>query len=241
MSAEATRYEEIARYLRSEIAAASPGTRLPSESELCERFGVSRMTARAALQILDNEGLIVRRRGQGTFVAPRPVPRVLGSPLSFSESMRRRGLTASSRLLAAGEIDPEPDDVAALELSPGDKAVLLERLRLASDVPMAIERALLHPSLRDVLDEDLAARSLHSTMEKMGRVPTRAQAWVSARLADARERRLLDLRDPAVILTERRVITDQNGQPLEHTETRYAAERYTFEAVLERDEEDLLR
>jgi len=155
--------------------------------------------------------------------------------------MRRRGLTASSRLLAAGEIDPEPDDVAALELSPGDKAVLLERLRLASDVPMAIERALLHPSLRDVLDEDLAAGSLHSTMEKMGRVPTRAQAWVSARLADARERRLLDLRDPAVILTERRVITDQNGQPLEHTETRYAAERYTFEAVLERDEEDLLR
>src|SRR5690606_22030330 len=141
---------------------------------------------------------------------PRPVPRVLGSPLSFSESMRRRGLTASSRLLAAGEIDPEPDDVAALELSPGDKAVLLERLRLASDVPMAIERALLHPSLRDVLDEDLAAGSLHSTMEKMGRVPTWAQAWVSARLADARGRRLLDRRDPAVIATARRLPTAQN-------------------------------
>ena len=78
-------------------------------------------------------------------------------------------------------------------------------------------------------------------MERMGRIPTRAQAWVSARVADSRERRLLELKDPAVILAERRVITDQDGRPLEHTETRYAAERYTFEAVLERDEEDLLR
>lgn len=241
MSAEGARYEEIARFLRAEIASASPGTRLPSESELCERFGVSRMTARAALQILDNEGLIVRRRGQGTFVAPRPVPRVLGSPLSFTESMRRRGLTASSRLLAAGEIDPEPDDVTALGLAPEERPVLLERLRLASGVPMAIERAVLHPSLREVLDEDLATVSLHAAMERMGRIPTRAQAWVSARVADSRERRLLELKDPAVILAERRVITDQDGRPLEHTETRYAAERYTFEAVLERDEEDLLR
>jgi transcriptional regulator, GntR family len=80
LSAEGARYEEIARFLRAEIASASPGTRLPSESELCERFGVSRMTARAALQILDNEGLIVRRRGQGTFVAPARCPGCWGLP-----------------------------------------------------------------------------------------------------------------------------------------------------------------
>lgn len=237
---DGTRYEEIARYLRSAVASAAPGTRLPSESELCERFGVSRMTARAALQILDNEGLIIRRRGRGTFVASRPVPRLLGSPLSFTESMRRRGLTTSSRLLAAGEVDPTREDRAALQLGDDERPVLLERLRLASGVPMAIERALLHPSLRAVLDEDLAAGSLHAALEKMGRIPTRAEAWVSARVADGRERKLLYLEDPAVILSERRVITDQGGRPLEHTETSYAAERYTFEAVMRRDEGDLL-
>lgn len=240
MTQEATRYEEIARYLRTEIAATVPGSRLPSESELCERFGVSRMTARAALQILDNEGLIVRKRGRGTFVASRPVQRLLGSPLSFTESMRRRGLTTSSRLLAAGEIEATPKDTAALGLAEGDRPLLLERLRLVSDVPMAIERAILHPSLREVLDEDLAAGSLHDALERMGRIPTRAQAWVSARVADSRERKLLDLDDPAVILAERRVITDQEDRPLEHTETGYAAERYTFEAVLQRDESDVL-
>lgn len=240
MTEEGTRYEEIARYLRTEIASAVPGTRLPSESELCEQFEVSRMTARAALQILDHEGLIVRKRGRGTFVASRPVPRLLGSPLSFTESMRRRGLTASSRLLAAGEVEPTQEDDEALGLADAQRPLLLERLRLASDMPMAIERAILHPSLRDVLDEDLAVGSLHAALERMGRVPTRAQAWVSARVADSRERKLLDLEDPAVILAERRVITDQDERPLEHTETGYAAERYTFEAVLERDESDVL-
>lgn len=240
MTTAGTRYQEIARFLHAEVASAAPGSRLPSESELCERFGVSRMTARAALQILDNEGLIIRRRGRGTFVASRPVPRLLGSPLSFSESMRRRGLTASSRLLAAGEIDPTREDQGALGLSDGDRPLVLERLRLASDLPMAIEKAILHPSLRAVLDEDLATGSLHAALERMGRIPTRAQAWVSARVADSRERKLLDLEEPAVILSERRVITDQDRRALEHTETSYAAERYTFEAVLQREESDLL-
>ena len=240
MSEVRSRYEDIAAFLRAEVAAATPGSRLPSESELCERFEVSRMTARAALQILDNEGLIVRRRGRGTFVAARPVQRLLGSPLSFSESMRRRGLATTSRLLAAGEVDPTADDVAVLGLGVGEHPVLLERLRIASDVPMAIERVVLHPSLRDVLDEDLAAGSLHDALERMGRVPTRAQAWVTARVADARERKLLDLGDPAVLLVERRVIADQEDAPLEHTETRYAAERYTFEAVLHRDDSDVM-
>ena len=241
MTTERHRYQDIVDYLRAEVSVASPGTRLSSESELCEKFAVSRMTARAALQILDNEGLIVRRRGRGTFVAARPVQRLLGSPLSFSESMRRRGLTTTSRLLAAGDADPTVEDMAALRLEEGERPVVLERLRIASDVPMAIERVILHPSLRDVLDEDLASGSLHHALERMGRVPTRAEAWVSARVADARERKLLDLEEPAVLLVERRVIADQDGSPLEHTETRYAAERYTFEAVLHRDESDVIR
>lgn len=240
MSENTTRYEEIARFLRSEIATAVPGARLPSESQLCERFGVSRMTARAALQILDSEGLIIRKRGRGTFVAARPVPRVLGSPLSFTESMRRRGLATSSRLLAAGEVEPTVEDQAALDLQDGERPLLVERLRLAAGVPMAIERAILHPSLRQVLDEDLATGSLHTALEKVGRIPTRAQAWVTARVADSRERKLLDLDEPAVILAERRVIADQDDRALEHTETGYAAERYTFEAVLQRDQSDLL-
>lgn len=231
-------YLEIAGFLRDLIGAAEPGDRLPSDAELCQRFGVSRMTARQAVQLLVNEDLVYRHRGKGTFVAARTVPRLLGSPLSFSESMRRRGLRASSQVLAAGMIDPQPAESKALGLAEGQQAALLERLRLADGLPMAIERALVTPSCAAVLDDDLERGSLHAAFERLGRIPMRAYARVSARRVTARERRLLALDAGEVVLSERRIISDQDGIPLEHTETRYAASRYEFEAVLRRNDHD---
>ncbi|HEY7565911.1 MAG TPA: GntR family transcriptional regulator [Acidimicrobiia bacterium] len=229
------RYEQIAIHLRSLVATGQPGDRLPSDAQLCEMFSVSRMTARHAVAQLENEGLLYRRRGQGTFISPRPVLRMLGSPLSFTESMRRRGRAASSRVLETASIEPSEEDRQALNLRAGQRPFLVRRLRLADGVPMAIERAVLAPDCGDVLHSDLATTSLHAAFERMGRLPTRAEAFVTARLADAGERRLLELTAPAVLLSERRVITDQHSAPLEHTETLYAAERYVFETVLHRD------
>lgn len=229
------RYRDIADYVRGLIETGKPGDRLPSETELCERFGVSRMTVRQAIQLLATEGLLYRRAGQGTFIGSRRVPRPLGSPLSFTENMRQRGLRASSQLLTAAMIAPAPEDVAALQLTADVRhVVLLERLRLADDVPMAIERAILVPDLARVLESDLEGGSLHVAIEQFGRIPTRAEARVSARPSAARERKLLGQGSAGVVLCERRVIVDQHSVPLEHTETCYAAERYDFDAIVER-------
>lgn len=227
------RYQEIASYLRELIASAQPGDRLPSEAELCGRFDVSRMTARHAIQILEREHLVHRTRGKGTFVTARPVPRLLGSPLSFTESMRRRGMHATSSLLESGYVEPSEEDVKALEIAADDQVAVLERLRRADGVPMAIERAVLAPRCAVVI-ESIADGSLHVAFEAMGLVPTRATAGVTARRATDRERRLLDLDDDGVVLCERRVIYDQDGEPLEHTETRYAADRYVFDVTMYR-------
>ena len=231
----APRYRQIAEHLRTLVDDGDPGDRLPSDAELCARFGVSRMTARQAVDLLLAEHLVVRHRGQGTFVADRPVPRLLGSPLSFTTSMRRRGRKVSSRLLAAGLMAPEPADAVALRLAEDADVVVVERLRMADGVPMAIERAALVPELAQLLERDLAVGSLHAAMEELGHRPTISHAQVTARLADARERRLLGLDEAGVLLSERRVIEDQDGVPVEHTETRYAAERYVFEVVEHRD------
>lgn len=231
------RYQEIADYLRDLISRAEPGDRLPSDAELCDRFGVSRMTARQAVTILANEHLLERKRGSGTFVIVPRVPRALGSPLSFSESMQLRGMEPSSRVLRAGPEHLEPEDAAALGIDIETPAIVLERLRLADGIPMAVEHAVIPAEDSDILDEDLTSGSLHAAFERAGRTPTRANARVGARMATKRERDLLQLPSNGIVLTEVRTIFDQNGAPLEHTSTYYAAERYVFTAVLYRGQE----
>lgn len=230
------RYEEIAAYMRSLAEAAEPDDRLPSDAELCARFGVSRMTARQAVQLVVNEGLVYRTRGHGTFRAPKRIHRILGSPLSFTENMRRRGLTASSRVLEFGAAPPSSGDAEALAIPPGGSAIVLERLRFADDIPMAIERAVISPILSSVLHSDVSSGSLHAIFEELGHSPMRVHATVSARRAVKRERELLNQTSSGVVLVERRVISDQDGVPLERTETLYAADRYEFDAVMYRND-----
>jgi GntR family transcriptional regulator len=226
------RYEQIAGYLRSLVADAAPGDRLPSEAELCARFDVSRMTARQAVQLVAAEGRIERRRGAGTFVRSRPVPRDLGSPLSFSGSMRARGMTASSQTLRRGEVTPNEDECRELGLDTDDPAYELERVRLADGTPMAIERAVMPMDLAMSLRDGFEHGSLHDAFRSVGRIPSEAHAEVSARRANRRERELLGLPQSGIIISERRTIYDHDGAPLERTETRYVASRYTFRAVL---------
>ena len=226
-----TRYREIERFLRSQVEGARPGAPLPSEAELCERFSVSRMTVRQALQELTNDGLVERRRGQGTFVAHRPVHRRPGVFLSFTEEMNRRGVQASSRLLSAGMDDPRRSEALDLGLAPGSQVLRVVRVRLADGVPVALEDAALVPELGGVLEEDLAVGSLHSALERRGVVATRATGTITARLARASETALLDLAPQSALLVELRILFDQEGRVLERTETRYAADRYVIDVV----------
>lgn len=230
------RYEQIADHLMELVEAAEPGDRLPSEAELCEKFGVSRMTARQAVQLVASEGLIERRRGAGTFVRPHAVPRDLGSPLSFSGSMRARGMTASSETLVWGPVEPSDDERDALGLERGEGAHVLERLRLADATPMALERVVMPDHLALSLSPGFQDGSLHDAFRSIGRRPTEAHAEVSARRATKRERDLLGLPPSGIIISERRTIFDQRGEPLERTETRYAAGRYSFRAILRQED-----
>ena len=225
------RYREIESYARSLVERGQPGDPLPSEAELCERFGVSRMTVRQALAELTTEGLVERRRGQGTFVANRPVHRRPGLFLSFTEEMERRGAQASSRLLSAALDSPRPQEVTDLGLADEESVVRIVRVRLADGIPVALEDAALIDELAPVLDADLERSSLHSELKALGRVPSRAVGTITARLARSSEVGLLDLPPHAALLVELRVLFDQHGQVFERTETRYVAERYVIDVV----------
>ncbi|WP_152190305.1 GntR family transcriptional regulator [Georgenia satyanarayanai] len=225
------RYEVIEGWLRDRVRSGMPGDLLPSEAELAEQFGVSRMTARQAVQNLARDGLVDRRRGSGTYIAIPPIRRHGSALTSFSSDMRRRGLTATSRLLRAELVDGSPDDLEALRLAPGSRVVSISRLRLADGVPMSIETAVLPLECAPVLSRDLENGSLQDALGELGREPAIARARITARTATAAEARLLGVPTRSALLVERRVILDTEDRPLEHTESRYVAERYIIDAV----------
>ena len=232
MESNQARYLDIAAHVRGLIAVAKPGDPLPSDADLCAQFDVSRMTARQAVQLLVNEHLVERRRGKGTFVAPHRVQRALGSPLSFTESMRLRGLTASSRAIESRVTRASDIEALALGIDIGEPVHIIERLRLADKIPMAIERVALPTSVAEAIDLGLEDGSLHHAFLSAGFVPSKANADVSARLSTEWEQEQLELAPVTVVLVEERTIFDQNHRSLEHTVTLYAADRYSFSAVL---------
>lgn len=224
------RYYEIEQALRARVAKLAPGDPLPSDAELCEEFGVSRMTARNAMAPLVQAGIVQRIPGRGTFVAQQPVHRQAGSLISFSDEMRRRGRRPSSRLLTRGTRAGTGAETVSLGLRSGSEVAELVRLRLADEEPIAIEASAFAPSLAAVLEgADLEGGSLFDTLVGAGHVPTAGRASLVAEAATATDARHLRIKRGGPLLVERRLIFDQSGRPLELTESRYAADRYALE------------
>jgi GntR family transcriptional regulator len=221
------RYYEIEQALRARIAELRPDDPLPSDAMLCEEFGVSRMTARNAVQRLAQEGIVYRVPGRGTFVAEPPVHRQAGNLLSFTEEMRRTGRVPSSRVLGREVREPTPSEASHLQLEPGLEVVAVRRLRLADGEPIALETATFPATIAPVIDHaDLEHRSLHHTLVASGNVPTQGRARLGAEAAGPADAELLAVPLGAPLLVEKRVIHDQDGRPLELCESRYAGDRY---------------
>jgi len=226
----APRYREIEQAIRERIADLRPGDRLPSDSDLCAEFGVSRMTARNAMARLAEEGLVVRDPGRGSFVAEPPSHRRADSLMSFSREMRRQGRVPASRMLACVVRDVTTREAVELRMPTGDSVVSIKRIRLADRQPIAIEHVVLHGrTAAVVLGADLTTGSLHQTLLEAGFIPTKGQATIWAEAASDEDAALLDVKPGDPLLVERRVILDQFGRPLERTESRYAADRYALD------------
>ncbi|HEU0199860.1 MAG TPA: GntR family transcriptional regulator, partial [Burkholderiaceae bacterium] len=115
---------------------------LPSERVLSDSLRLSRVTARKAIDQLVSQGLVVRRRGSGNYIAPK-LEQPLSRLTSFSEELQQRGFKPSSRWLKRALTPVSPDEQLTLGLSTGSRVARLERLRLADDVEMAYEISVL--------------------------------------------------------------------------------------------------
>jgi len=228
---EVPRYEQIVQWLRERVIDGQPGELLPSEAELAAHFDVSRMTARHAVQILANEKLVLRKPGSGTYIADQPLHRPAGPQLNFSTDMKRRGKQPSSKLLNASLREAKPEEVRDLRIAPNSHVVSLERIRLADGIPLAVEETSLPPKCAVVLGEDLEGGSLHTALRKHGMLPSYVVSTISAAPSSRRVAELLDIDPQSPVLVERRVIYDQDNEPLEKSQSLYAATRYVISAT----------
>jgi GntR family transcriptional regulator len=223
-------YRQIEQALRERIAALEPGERVPSDAELCLEFGVSRMTARHAMERLADDGLVRREPGRGSFVAKSPAHRRANRLMTFTHEMTRAGRAPSSRVLVRVVRPSSATEAASLRIPLHEPIVHLRRLRLADGEPIAIESTtLVGATANVVMSADLASGSLHEALRGAGFVLSRGSGTISAAPATEEDARLLELMPADPLLVEQRVIEDARGRRIEATESRYAASRYALD------------
>jgi GntR family transcriptional regulator len=209
-----------------------PGDSLPAERDMATMTGLSRVTVRKAVQALVADGVLVQRRGSGTFVAA-PVERLeqaLSLLTSFTEDMARRGKSVESVWLSRAVHTPAPEEVMALGLGAGDRVARIERVRRSDGVPLAIERASL--PLWALPDPGLVDTSLYAVMHERGCRPVRAVQRISAANLGARDADLLGVAPGAAGLRIERIGYLATGRVVEFTRSLYRGDAYDFAVEL---------
>jgi DNA-binding GntR family transcriptional regulator len=210
-----------------------PGERLENELLLSERLGVSRPTVRRAVQHLAQEGLVVRQRGVGTVVVNRRIQRPLMLS-SLYEDLKAAGREPMTAVLAAYPVEASAEVARALGVAPRQRVLMVERLRSADGLPLAIMRNYLPETLLRGLDvaSVLASHGLYDVLRSQGIRFHSAEEVIGARRATAAEAKLFQAPRNSTVLTMTRVATDPSAQVIEYGVHAYLAERYTFRIVL---------
>jgi len=234
------RYYQLKEIMRERVQSEEwkPGDLIPSERELSEKYGISRMTARQAITDLVNEGLFYREQGKGTFVSQRKITQQLLRLTGFTEDIRARGQKPGTMVLSAEMVPADQTTAEKLRIGPGTRIFRLQRLRLADDEPLAIELSQISfKGCERLLEEDLEQNSLYRLLETKYGIPLmEADQELEAGLAGNEEAQLLKISINRPVLFTRRITYTERNQPIEYAKAVYCGNKYTFYTHLKRDQ-----
>jgi DNA-binding GntR family transcriptional regulator len=233
-------YLQLEAFLTAQIqsGALKPGDALPSETALCQQFGIARMTARKAVDYLVRQGKVERRRGQGTYVTHAKPPLRIALPLD-------RHLTSSEATLALNEpmvnrlicLERQPvshDMAALLAIAPGDDVWFMKRLRLVGDVPFVFEQSwMLCDLFPDLTPADLNA-SKYAYISRKGHSVARSEKQIRAELPARDVQEMLNIQREEPVLHATSVAWLSEGRPFEVSEIYYNQQHYVFTITAER-------
>jgi len=232
-------YHQLYVVLRQRIreGAFPPDRPLPSELQLAQDYDVSRVTVRRTLELLEREGLILRRRGVGTFPV-QPSAQTSSAPIAgLVENLITIGLDTRAELLGCETTDrPPPRVVQALGIEDDPRCLVAERLRWHGGEPFSLTTIWVPARVAADLDMDrLGDRPIVALIEDAGYRPSSADQTLSAVLADDRTARLLETSIGAPAISLRRTVRDPSGAPLLHQQSFYHPDRYEYHMLLTRD------
>ncbi|MBM3790959.1 MAG: GntR family transcriptional regulator [Acidobacteria bacterium] len=239
VSKEVPLYYQLASLLREGITAGrhAPGDQIPTEADLVEEYGLSRITVRQALSSLEEEGLIRREPGRGTFVTDR---QPFAGRLQLDgtiEDLISMGSATSVKLLDMGEVAATPDDAAVLQVEAGTALTRISRIRYYHQEPYSfIVNHLPATTGRKISRGYMRHGSMLKFLEEKLGIPLRdAEQSVRATLADARLARWLKTRIGSPLLFVDRVVRTDEGRPVMRTLVYYRSDIYSFTVHLTRD------
>ena len=207
------------------------GSKLDSELDLAEQLGISRPTMRAAIKQLVDKGLLIRRRGLGTTVAPRPVRRAVALT-SLYDDLIESGREPETRVLVLEETLCSPEVAEQLGLGATAPVLRFDRLRKVGSDPIALMHNVVPVGLLEIEKEDLERTGLYDLFRESGIAPHVATQRVGARRAGTKEAEWLEIEPGDPVLTVTRTAYDTSGRPIEYGSHSYPAESYWLEMML---------
>ncbi|MBP2076147.1 GntR family transcriptional regulator [Oceanobacillus polygoni] len=215
-----------------------PGDLLPSEREYAEKYDISRMTVRQAINNLVTEGLIYRQKGKGTFIAEKKIEQDLSGLSSFSEDMKSRGLTPSNKLLSLNSISPNDKIASILKINLSDTVYEMKRIRLANNEPMALETIYTPKKLvGNIQDADIEHSFYRYLEQELQLEIAFGQQTIESALATKEEIENLKIKkgDPILLMERTTYLKDQLDTPIEYVKSAYRSDKYIFKMQMKRE------
>jgi GntR family transcriptional regulator len=232
------RHTQISQWLRKQIEECQfeIDEKLPSENELCQKFDVSRVTVRKALQTLENEELIYRSQGLGSFVSDDPPRQSLIQLTDFEEDMRRAGMEASSSVIQFKPVEATEQIASKLQIDSESTVVRLDRLRLGDGQPIAFDITWLPMFYGQLIEGyDLDEETIYDILEQDYDIPVdKGYYRIEAQNATQYLARHLKVNEQEALLLIDRLSLTVGDKPVYYQKRYYRSDRIVYELMAER-------
>ncbi|GAC1588502.1 MAG: GntR family transcriptional regulator [Ktedonobacteraceae bacterium] len=231
-------YYQLKQVVRNEIERGiyHPGDRLPSETEMIQRYGVSRITVRQALSELENEGVVVRRHGRGSYVAERAIEQDLVRLTDFVEDMELAGLAPSSQVLSFEREVVTASIAEALDVAVSEEVIRIDRLRQADERPIAYDITWLPLRFGLLLSEsELRHDTIYHILETRYNIPIEMGVFhITASNVTTEQAHLLQIAPGTGLLLIRRISYTTGNVPVYVQDRYYRTDRISYRVTLRR-------